>query len=124
MIFGYVCVGLVGEMFSMLVKMYREGLKLMIYVFGSVLKVCCIDLKEENGMVIYCYVVKVGMECDIVVGIVLFDMYVKYGSLKEVVKFFGLMFVKNVVMYNVMIFGFFYKDDIICGEVLKFFMDM
>ncbi|CAG7890284.1 unnamed protein product [Brassica rapa] len=124
LISGYVRVGLAGETLSMLAKMHREGLKLTTYALGSVLKACCIDLKEENGMVIHCYVAKVGMECDIVVGTALLDMYAKHGSLKEAVKLFGLMPVKNVVMYNAMISGFLHKDDITCGEALKLFMDM
>ncbi|CAN6926067.1 unnamed protein product [Brassica oleracea] len=125
LISGYVRVGAVKETLSMLAKMHREGLKLTTYALGSVLKACCIDLKEENGMVIHCYVAKLGMECDLVVGTALLDMYAKHGRLKEAVKLFSLMPVKNVVMYNAMISGFLHTDDITCSEkAFKLFMDM
>lgn len=124
LISGYVRVGAAGETLSLLAKMHREGLKPTTYALGSVLKACCINPKEENGMVIHCYVAKLGMECDIVVGTALLDMYAKHGSLKEAVKLFSLMPVKNVVMYNAMISGFHHTDGEGCCEALKLFMDM
>ncbi|KAL0719509.1 hypothetical protein Bca4012_068833 [Brassica carinata] len=126
LISGYVRVGAAEETLDMLGKMHREGLKLTTYALGSVLKACCsINLKEENGMVIHCYVAKLGMECDVVVGTALLDMYAKHGSLKEAVKLFSSMPVKNVVMYNSMISGFLHTDGEACSEeALKLFMDM
>ncbi|KAF8081433.1 hypothetical protein N665_0887s0020 [Sinapis alba] len=127
LISGYVRVGAAEETLNLLAKMHREGLKLTTYAIGSVLKACCINLKEENGMVIHCYVAKLGMECDLVVGTALLDMYAKHGSLKEAIKLFSLMPVKNVVMYNAMISGFLHMDDITgeaCSEAFKLFMDM
>ncbi|CAH8348909.1 unnamed protein product [Eruca vesicaria subsp. sativa] len=124
LISGLVRVAAVEETLSMLAKMHREGMKLTTYVLGSVLKACCINLKKENGMVIHCYVAKLGMEFDLVVGTALLDMYAKNGSLKESIKLFSLMPVKNVVAYNAMISGFLHTDDITCSEAFKLFMDM
>ncbi|CAH2053772.1 unnamed protein product [Thlaspi arvense] len=127
LISGYVRAGAAEETLNMLAKMHRGGIKLTTYALGSVLKACCINLNGDNGMSIHCYVTKLGMESDIVVGTALLDMYAKNGSLKESVKLFTLMPGKNVVTYNAMISGFLQMDDITgeaSSEAFKLFMDM
>ncbi|CAA7035654.1 unnamed protein product [Microthlaspi erraticum] len=130
LISGYVRVGAARETLDLLARMHRAGLKLTTYALGSVLKACCINLNEgsvENGMAIHCYVAKLGMEFDIVVGTALLDMYAKNGSLRESMKLFSLMPGKNVVTYNAMISGFLQMDDVTeeaSSEAFKLFMDM
>ncbi|CAN8259441.1 unnamed protein product [Cochlearia groenlandica] len=130
LISGYVRAGAAEETLTMLAKMHRSGLKLTTYALGSVLKACCINLKEglvKNGMGLHCYATKSGMEFDCVVGTALLDMYAKNGTLKDSIKLFSLMPGKNVVTYNAMISGFLQMDEIsdeASSEAFKLFMDM
>lgn len=54
--------------------------------------------------------------------IVFVDMYLKCGNVEYVVKVFGSSFERDIVMYNVMLFGYvYYGYDV---KVFKFFEDM
>lgn len=56
-----------------------------------VFKVCGILFMMNYGNVLYVELIKVGVDCDVMVGIFLVGMYVKCGGIINVCKVFDFM---------------------------------
>lgn len=114
LISGYVRIGAVREMFSLLVKMHQYGLSFSTYTLGSVLKACSVNFDDSElyGKMLHSCIIKLGLDSDVVVCTALLDMYAKAGNLNVALQIFKVMPDQNVVMYNAMISGFLQEEAI------------
>lgn len=112
LIASYARIGANKETLRTLVKMHQRGFSLNTYTLGSALKACCknFDNSELFRKLLHGYMVKLGLDLDVVVGTALLDMYAKTGDLGDAIQIFKVMPYRNVVMYNAMIAGFLQID--------------
>ncbi|XP_028792918.1 pentatricopeptide repeat-containing protein At3g13880 [Neltuma alba] len=106
MIAGYVRSRVNEEVFELLVKMHRSGMMLSSYTLGSVLKACCTKGMNRFGETLHGYIVKLGLDIDVVVGTALLDMYAKNENLLSAIQIFKFTPNPNLITYNAMIAGF------------------
>ena len=75
------------------------------FTLGSVLRGCAGLRSLHAGRQVHAYVMKCGLEFNLVVGSSLSHMYMKSGSLEEGEKVIKLMPIRNVVAWNTLIAG-------------------
>lgn len=127
MIAGYVRLGVNDEVFKLLMKMHRSGLMLSNYTLGSVLKACSTKNLNQLGKMLHGYIVKLGVDLDIVVGTALLNMYAKSENLINAIQIFNFTPNPNIITYNAMIAGFLQEETISTGyarEALHLFCKM
>ncbi|KAE8124039.1 hypothetical protein FH972_018951 [Carpinus fangiana] len=91
------------------------------FTFSSILTACAALEELTIGKKVQGWVIKCGVE-DVFVGAAIIDLYAKCGDMKEAVREFLQMPIRNVVSWTTVISGFVQKDDSI--SALKFFKDM
>ncbi|XP_034690057.1 pentatricopeptide repeat-containing protein At1g18485-like [Vitis riparia] len=87
----------------------RSGLRPNVVSVVSVLPVCAGVEDEVTASEIHGYVVKVGLEFQVIVGNALLDVYGKCGNVAALKQVFGEMVEKNLVSWNAIITSFGYK---------------
>lgn len=127
LIAGYVRLGVNEEVSKLLVEMHRSGLILSTYTLGSVLKACCTKNLNQFGRMLHGYIVKLGLDLDVVTGTALLDMYAKTKNLTDAIQIFKYTPNPNVITYNAMIAGFLQTESIsteYAQEALHLFSEM
>lgn len=81
----------------------RSGLKPNSVSVVSVLPVCAMLDDKVMTTEIHCYVVKVGLDCQVIIANALVDAYGKCGNLKASKQVFDEMSERNVVSWNAII---------------------
>ncbi|KAI4332042.1 hypothetical protein L6164_016983 [Bauhinia variegata] len=97
------------EMNEVAVLIFKEmndlGFKPDAFTLGSVLRGCAHLKALYLGWQVHAYVIKLGLELDLVVGSSLAHMYMKAGHLKDGEKVIKSMPIRNVVAWNTLIAG-------------------
>ncbi|KAG1338392.1 putative Pentatricopeptide repeat-containing protein [Cocos nucifera] len=76
------------------------------FTFGSFIGFCASITAFETGMQWHAFVLKYGLELDVVVGSALVDMYSKCGEMNDALSLFQCLPEKDLVSWNGMICGF------------------
>lgn len=77
-----------------------------VVIIFCLLFVCGNIVVLMYGKVVYCFFLRRGMVNDVFVGSVLIDMYVKCGKIRDFRLCFDAMFIRNIVIWNVIIGGY------------------
>lgn len=95
------------ETLKLLVKMHQKGWKMDSFALGSTLKACAsFSHVDDFGKILHGFIVKVGLDTDIVISGALLDLYAKMGNVENAVRVFKLLPEPNIIIYNSMIAGF------------------
>ncbi|XP_019426761.1 PREDICTED: pentatricopeptide repeat-containing protein At3g13880-like isoform X1 [Lupinus angustifolius] len=106
LIAGYVRLGGYNDVFELVMRMHLSGFMFSTFTLGTVLKACCMHNLNCFGKMLHAYMVKHGLDLDVVAGTALLDMYAKTGSLTDAIQIFMCFPYRNDVMYNAMIARF------------------
>ncbi|KAI3935785.1 hypothetical protein MKX01_032969 [Papaver californicum] len=87
-------------------KMHKLGVRPDEFSFTSALKAVASSASAKHGSHIDAFVIKIGLESDVLVGSALVDVYSKCGMVVYSYRFFNEMPEKNVVSWNSIIMGF------------------
>lgn len=127
LIAGYVRLGGNNEVFELVMRMHRSRFMFSTFTLGSVLKVCRVKNLNCFGKMLHGYMVKLGLDLDVVVGTALLDMYAKTENLTDAIRIFKCFPYQNDVMYNAMIARFLQTQTSSCEyaqEALNLFFKM
>ncbi|GAU18901.1 hypothetical protein TSUD_228910 [Trifolium subterraneum] len=91
---------------SLFAKMISQGVKLDEFVFSIVLKACAALEDLSTGRQIHSYIVKLGLESEVSVGIPLVDFYVKCASFEAARQAFESISEPNDFSWCTMITGY------------------
>eukprot|EP01018_Ginkgo_biloba_P018757 Gb_28582 [translate_table: standard] len=119
---GYVQNGYANEALIMLNKMQLQHMKPDSFIIASVLPACAHLTALQQGKQIHGYIIRNGLELDVVVATALIDMYAKCRSLDIARLLFDKMPKKSVVSWSVMISG--YAQNGHANEALTLFHQM
>ncbi|MCO5561641.1 hypothetical protein L7F22_015262 [Adiantum nelumboides] len=84
----------------------ERGMKLNKVILLGLLKACGSLRAVSQGQIVHHYVLKEGLESDLVVCNTLLDMYSKFGNLKEAHRVFDRMLFKDEVSWSALIAGY------------------
>ncbi|KAL5981419.1 hypothetical protein ACLOJK_015479 [Asimina triloba] len=98
--------GLGGDAFGIFHSMRLEGMMGDDFTFSSLLNACCSLASCEPGKQIHGYIVRLGLDLDVVVASALVDMYAKKGLAEDARKVFSGMMIRNLVSWTTMIVGY------------------
>ncbi|KAI3899876.1 hypothetical protein MKW92_011470 [Papaver armeniacum] len=87
-------------------KMHKLSVRPDEFSFSSALKAVASSASAKHGRHIHAFVMKIGLESNILVGSALVDVYSKCGMVEDSFRFFNGMPEKNVVSWNSIIMGF------------------
>jgi pentatricopeptide repeat protein len=105
MILGYVKCGQGSKALELFQQMQQEGVQSDPVTFVGVLNACASMVGLEEGRHAHEQIIQSGYESVAVVGNILIDMYAKCGSIEDVKRVFNKLPSRDVVSWNVMIFG-------------------
>ncbi|XP_057854681.1 pentatricopeptide repeat-containing protein DOT4, chloroplastic isoform X2 [Cryptomeria japonica] len=119
MIAGYVQNGHCKEALKLFNRIHEAGLKPNMVTLVSILPACAAFGSLKQGKEIHSYIVKGGLETELVVGCALIDMYARRGVMNSCQLVFNRTSSRDVVLWNSMICG--YVQNSYSDEALKFF---
>lgn len=122
MVAGYAQNGHGDEALELYLQMQAAKVKPDSVTFAGILPACCGLSGLEQGKMIHSYIVKSGLESDILVSNALIAMYGRCGSLVCAIKVFDKMRQRDVVSWTAMITG--YAQNRFAGEASKVFHEM
>ncbi|KAH9571029.1 hypothetical protein CY35_02G072600 [Sphagnum magellanicum] len=105
MILGYVKCGQGSKALELFQQMQQEGVQSNPVTFVGVLNGCASMVALEEGRHAHEQIIQSGYESVAVVGNSLIDMYAKCGSIEDAKRVFNKLPSRDVVSWNVMIFG-------------------
>ncbi|CAK9263310.1 unnamed protein product [Sphagnum jensenii] len=105
MILGYVKCGQGSKALELFQQMQQEGVQSDPVMFVGVLNACASIVALEEGRHAHEQIIQSGYESVAVVGNSLIDMYAKCGSIEDAKRVFNKLPSRDVVSWNVMIFG-------------------
>ncbi|KAF5200512.1 Pentatricopeptide repeat-containing protein [Thalictrum thalictroides] len=95
-----------SEVLDLFSRMQRAGILPDKFTFPSVVK-ACVALEDWNGVCqVHGFVIKTGLNENLVVGGSLVDGYVRFGLMDEAVNAFEEVDGKNVIIWNAIISGY------------------
>ncbi|KAK3195798.1 hypothetical protein Dsin_027108 [Dipteronia sinensis] len=100
-----------AEASAVLHEMKLEGVNMDPVTVASILPVCAQLDDTVSGMLIHLYVVKNGLEFDLVVSNNLIYMYAKFGIPGHALRFFDKMVVRDIVSWNSIIAAYEQNND-------------
>eukprot|EP01018_Ginkgo_biloba_P023526 Gb_26260 [translate_table: standard] len=103
---GYVQNDLANEALKLFQQMQQGGVKSDLATITSVLPACAHLAALQQGKEIHSYIIRNGLESDILVGSALIDMYAKCGITELACETFNKMSRRDVVSWTVMIAGY------------------
>lgn len=118
-LFGGYCQN--GE-YEKVIEMFREMEEKDFYCFGIVFKVCVGLVVVRFGKEVYGQYVRRGCCDNVIVELVLVDLYGKFGCVDFVICVYFKMVIRNMIMWNVMLFVLVQNGR--GEEVVRFFNDM
>ncbi len=105
MILGYVKCGQGSKALELFQQIQQEGVQSDPITFVGVLNACASMVALEEGRHAHEQIIQSGYESIAVVGNSLIDMYAKCGSIEDAKRVFNKLPSRDVVSWNVMIFG-------------------
>ncbi|MCL7043434.1 hypothetical protein MKW94_010923 [Papaver nudicaule] len=87
-------------------KMHKLNVRPDEFSSSSALKAVASSPSVKHGRHIHAFVMKIGLESNVLVGSALVDVYSKCGMVEDSFKFFNEMPERNVVSWNSVIMGF------------------
>ncbi|KAH8930887.1 hypothetical protein BDL97_20G005200 [Sphagnum fallax] len=105
MILGYVKCGQGSKALELFQQMQQEGVQSDPFTFVGVLNACASMVALEEGRHAHGQIIQSGYESVAFVGNSLIDMYAKCGSIEDAKRVFNKLPSRDVVSWNVMIFG-------------------
>jgi pentatricopeptide repeat protein len=105
MILGYVKCGQGSKALELFQQMQQEGVQSDPVTFVGVLNACASMAALEEGRHTHEQIIQSGYESVAFVGNSLIDMYAKCGSMEDAKRVFNKLPSRDVVSWNVMIFG-------------------
>ncbi|KAI5079235.1 hypothetical protein GOP47_0006906 [Adiantum capillus-veneris] len=106
MILGYAEHGHAAQAIHLFQQMQSKGVVPNEITFVCVLKACWKLSALEDGKEIHAFLVKLGIDCDVLIGSTLIDMYATCGKLEDAYKVFDKLVMRNVVCWSIMISGY------------------
>eukprot|EP01018_Ginkgo_biloba_P038505 Gb_40040 [translate_table: standard] len=103
---AYVQLGDCDEALTLVRKMLLAGIIPDLATLVSILPACAVVADLKQGREIHDYLIRSGIESNILVDNALIDMYAKCGSIEDARKVFDKMFQKDVVSWTAMIAGY------------------
>lgn len=103
-------------------RMHHEGVKPNLIIFSSALKACNNTGDLMQGKLIHDWIIRTGLQSDLVVENTLIDMYAKCGSIEEARKVFCGLSSRDVVSWGALIAGYALYGP--CHLAFKLFHDM
>eukprot|EP01018_Ginkgo_biloba_P003458 Gb_33545 [translate_table: standard] len=122
MIAGYAQNGRADEALKLFSEMQQDGVKPNSVTMVGVLPACAQVAALQQGKEIHDYIIRNGLESDIVVGNALVDMYSKCGSIEDARLMFDKILIRDVVSWNAMIAGYAQNEN--AKEAFKLFREM
>ncbi|KAK3012384.1 hypothetical protein RJ639_010549 [Escallonia herrerae] len=122
LISGYLQSGSYRKSVYVFLEMWEKGVRVDDTTFAMVSKVCLGLEYYDLGVQVHGVVVRMGFDSDVVTGSAIVDMYAKSKKLRESIRFFKEMPVKNWVSWSALIAGCVHNDDYVGG--LEFFTEM
>ncbi|KAI4340769.1 hypothetical protein MLD38_025576 [Melastoma candidum] len=114
--------GLHEEGLKMFVQMHRTGIRADQATCSSVLKASAVLASKSVGKQLHSFVMTLGLQSDVYCASALVDMYAKSGSMKDAIKTFEEMPVRNIVCWNTLISA--YAQDGDANATLRIFETM
>lgn len=111
MISGLCQNGNATEALDVLNEMRLEGENMDPLTVASLLTVCAQSNHTLSGMLIHLYVIKQGLEFDLLVSNALINMYAKFGCVANALRVFNQMVVMDLVSWNSIIATYEQHDD-------------
>ncbi|XP_057978407.1 pentatricopeptide repeat-containing protein At3g24000, mitochondrial [Malania oleifera] len=112
MMSGYVRVGLYGEALGLFSQMRDREVEVSGFVAASLITACNrSEYMVNEGLQIHCFVLKMGLLCDVFVGTSLLHFYGTYGFASQATKFFEEMPDRNVVSWTSLMVGYINNGD-------------
>ncbi|GAV76730.1 PPR domain-containing protein/PPR_2 domain-containing protein/PPR_3 domain-containing protein, partial [Cephalotus follicularis] len=122
MIAGHLQIGQPLEALDLFYLMVREKVLPDLITLANVM-LCCADLKYLlKGKIIHGYIVRSGIQLDVIIATALVDVYSKCNRLIQARKLFDGMETRDVILYNVMITG--YLQNNVARDAVEIFIDM
>eukprot|EP01018_Ginkgo_biloba_P019271 Gb_14392 [translate_table: standard] len=106
MIAGYAQNGHANEALTLFFKMQLQDIKPDPFTIASVLSACANLSALQQGKRIHSYIIRSGIQSDVVVPTALIDMYAKCRTIHIARQLFDQMSKKNIVSWNSMISGY------------------
>ncbi|KAI5063600.1 hypothetical protein GOP47_0022147 [Adiantum capillus-veneris] len=103
---GYVQHGHGVQALKLFERMQVENIDPNLIIYSSTLKACSQTGQLIEGRLIHSYIIKSGLQSDIVVQNTLVDMYARCGSIEEAHTVFGGMSTHDVVSWGSLIAGY------------------
>eukprot|EP01018_Ginkgo_biloba_P012654 Gb_23605 [translate_table: standard] len=119
---GYVQNGYEEEALKLFCQMQQADMKPNQLTLVSVLKASASLAEMEHSTQFHAYILKIGLELDVLVGTALVDMYGKCGNMYDACQIFDKMSERNVVSWTAMIAG--YVQNSHSKEALDIFCQM
>ncbi|KAH0977554.1 hypothetical protein GBA52_027273 [Prunus armeniaca] len=111
MISGFCQNGNAADALDVLIEMRSEGVKMDRVTATSLLTACAQSGDILSGMLIHLYVIKHGLDFDLLICNALINMYSKFGSLGHARRIFDQMDIKDLVSWNSIIATYEQNDD-------------
>lgn len=115
---SYISRGSPREALLAYTQIRRTGLHHLGVVVPLVFKACAFLSSHSFGKALHAESVKAGVDCEVMIGTSLLDMYAKCGNVVDSRKVFDYMPARNVVTWNAMIGGYLRNEDTISASVL------
>ncbi|KAJ8755667.1 hypothetical protein K2173_022262 [Erythroxylum novogranatense] len=106
------------------IMMLKDGAVIAIteVTLAAVVRACAKLTDLRTGRCLHCYAIKSGLNSDLMLGNTLLSMYAKCGIIKDAVRFFNEMDMKDTVSFGAMISGFMQNGN--AEEALQIFRKM
>ncbi|KAF3795533.1 Pentatricopeptide repeat-containing protein [Nymphaea thermarum] len=106
MIAGYTQNGYAREALSIFCRMRAENIEPNLVTIISIVPAAAYLATLKEGMALHSYIIKIGIETEVLVGNSLIDMYAKCGRLDLANEFFNRMNNRDTVSWNAMLAGY------------------
>lgn len=111
MISGFCQNGNAADALDVLIEMRSDGVKMDRVTATSLLTACAQSGDILSGMLIHLYVIKHGLDFDLLICNALINMYSKFGSLGHARRIFDQMDIRDLVSWNSIIAAYEQNDD-------------
>ncbi|MED6134555.1 hypothetical protein PIB30_038015 [Stylosanthes scabra] len=122
MISGYVQNGMVHESFALFRRLIQSGAGFDSGTLVSLIQGCSLTSNLGSGKSIHAYIVRKGLESNLVLSTAIVDMYCKCGVTKQATTVFRRMDTRNVITWTALLVGL--SQNGYAEDALKLFCQM